>query len=130
MNRVATLSIALALAVILLPWQICDCNEDGPHWKPLWLDADCHPADHPAPADRSGESDSSCDGLFQFEGVAASAAVDLPTPSEGDAYAHPSTLMAVCTEVLPARATDPLTRPPTVTALPASPLRHATRLLL
>lgn len=129
MNRVAILSIVLAMAAILLPWQICDCSEDGPHLRPIWAGAECHPADPATPSDRSGEPEDACDGLFQFEGLAAPAAVDLPAPNEGDACARLSAQRAVCDEDPPARESALRVRPPG-DPRPASPLSLATRLLL
>ncbi len=133
MKAVAPLSILLAVAVMLLPWQICDCGEDGPHLKPLWDVADCHPADGPAPVEAAGEPTSapeeSCGDLFQFEGSRAAAAQDLPAPSERDTLALHALAVGVTSPVRPTSTSTPLVWPPS-DPQPDSPVLLATCLLL
>lgn len=133
MKAVAPLSILLAVAVMLLPWQICDCGEDGPHLKPLWEVADCHPADGPAPVEAAGEPsdvpEDGCGDLFQFEGSLAAAAQDLPAPSERDAFALHALAVSATSPVGPTSTSAPLVGPPG-DPRPDSPVRLATSLLL
>lgn len=89
MRRVAT-SLGIAVAVMLLmPWQICACSEDGPHLKVLWDRSDCEQAPlnqglpGGGPADDGEDSEHDCEDLFFLAGTEAGAAVVVPAPAVG-----------------------------------------------
>lgn len=71
----ATILSLAAVAVLLLPWQVCSCSQDGTHLKPLWDASDCPHEQDPAGSD---EHDDECTDLVRFAGTEAADAVALP----------------------------------------------------
>jgi hypothetical protein len=87
MRRVATfLGIAVAV-LLLLPWQICACSEDGPHLKMLWDTSECEvvplPGDEPANGPADEDSHPECEDLFFLAGARAGVSVVAATPFDG-----------------------------------------------
>ena len=133
MKAFATLSILLAVAVMLLPWQICDCGEDGPQLKPLWDRVPCHAGSEPLPVQGVGvpheDHDDDCGDLFQFEGKLAAASPGLPARAAGGFLASHAAPSGTDGHAATARTSPPRVGPPREPQ-PDTPVRLATRLLL
>ncbi len=87
MRRVATF-LGIAVAVLLLmPWQICACAEDGPHLKMLWDTSECErvhrSGDEPANGPADEDSHPECEDLFFLAGARVGASVVAATPFDG-----------------------------------------------
>jgi hypothetical protein len=72
--------------LLLLPWQLCTCSDDGAHLKAIWDASACEPETEHAPSSESPtdrDEEQHCDGLFLLPGAAADAAVALPKAQAG-----------------------------------------------
>ena len=120
----ATILSLAAVAVLLLPWQLCACSEDGTHLKPLWDASSCPHEQEPTGDD---EPDDECTDLVRFAGTEAADGVALP-PAVRDGIELPHALAASVLaggqpEVVWSWCADPGEPPP-----PATPLVGTTQL--
>ena len=127
MRLAGTLSILLTAALMLLPWQICACDEDGPHLKVLWDQRDCAHEHGPA-GEPEGEDEHDCGASFTFEASVSAPGADLPPHEER----RPDLgVPAACGSIAPACRHEGGLRIPLPGDPHPEPKRHlATRLLL
>jgi hypothetical protein len=110
---VATLSIVLAAVLLLLPWQICACAEDGPHLKAVWDHSECQPpVPTESPSDDEEGADHECGALFTLDGSPSARPYSLPPPG-GSALALQSQALFSAGRIAPRDAAGgPLIEPP------------------
>lgn len=124
MRRAAPLLCLAAACLLLMPWQICDCSDDGPHLKLLWDHSGCPHDDGPWDGDPPEDD---CDELYFVTGAPAEggAAITAPAPSVDVALVVQPRGADVETQREAHRIHDPGRVPPG-----ASPVSLATRLLV
>lgn len=109
-RRAATILGIASAVLLLLPWQVCDCGEDGPHLKLFWDHAACPHA----PGDDEAPAEDGCDELWYVSAVGPSAHEIADAQPPGKAGGSAIAATPLIRALAPRPAPDPVepTRPP------------------